>query len=52
MSELSRQKAILKEKLDSVKSSSAAAWEDTKAGAESAWDSVKRTYERAKGRFE
>jgi predicted small secreted protein len=52
MSELSRQKAVLKEKLDSVKSSSAAAWEDTKAGAESAWDSVKRTYERAKSRFQ
>ena len=52
MSELSRQKAVLKEKLDSVKSSSAAAWEDTKAGAESAWDSVKRTYERAKARFQ
>jgi predicted small secreted protein len=52
MSELSRQKAVLKEKLESVKSSSAAAWEDTKAGAESAWDSVKRTYERARGRFQ
>jgi len=52
MSELSRQKAVLKEKLDSVKSSSAAAWEDTKAGAESAWDSVKRTYERARSRFQ
>jgi len=52
MSELSRQKAVLKEKLDSVKSSSAAAWEDTKTGAESAWDSVKRTYERAKARFQ
>ncbi len=52
MSELSRQKAVLKEKLESVKSSSAGAWEDTKAGAESAWDSVKRTYERAKARFQ
>ena len=52
MSDLSRQKAVLKEKLDSVKSSSAAAWEDTKAGAESAWDSVKRTYERARSRFQ
>jgi hypothetical protein len=52
MSELSRQKAVLKEKLESVKSSSAAAWEDTKAGAESAWDSVKRTYERARARFQ
>ena len=52
MSELSRQKAVLKEKLESVKSSSSAAWEDTKAGAESAWDSVKRTYERAKSRFQ
>jgi hypothetical protein len=52
MSELSRQKAVLKEKLESVKSSSAAAWEDTKAGTESAWDSVKRTYERARARFQ
>jgi len=52
MSELSRQKAVLNQKLESVKSSSAAAWEDTKAGAESAWDSVKRTYERAKARFQ
>jgi predicted small secreted protein len=52
MSELSRQKAVLNQKLESVKSSSAAAWEDTKAGAESAWDSVKRTYERARSRFQ
>jgi predicted small secreted protein len=52
MSELGRQKAVLNQKLESVKSSSAAAWEDTKAGAESAWNSVKRTYERAKARFE
>ncbi len=52
MSELSRQKAVLNQKLESVKSSSASAWEDTKAGAESAWDSVKRTYERAKARFQ
>ncbi|HEV8533099.1 MAG TPA: hypothetical protein VGT00_16875 [Methylomirabilota bacterium] len=52
MSELARQKAVLNQKLESVKSSSAAAWEDTKAGAESAWDSVKRTYERAKARFQ
>jgi hypothetical protein len=52
MSELSRQKDVLKQKLESVKSSSAAAWEDTKAGTESAWDSVKRTYERAKARFQ
>jgi predicted small secreted protein len=52
MSELSRQKAVLNQKLESVKSSSSAAWEDTKAGAESAWDSVKRTYERAKSRFQ
>ena len=52
MSELARQKAVLKEKLESVKSSSAAAWEDTKAGTESAWDSVKRTYERARTRFQ
>jgi len=52
MSELARHKAVLKEKLESVKSSSAAAWEDTKAGTESAWDSVKRTYERARARFQ
>ncbi len=52
MSELARQKAVLNQKLESVKSSSAAAWEDTKAGAESAWDSVKRTYERARARFQ
>ena len=52
MNELSRQKAVLNQKLESVKSSSAAAWEDTKAGAESAWDSVKNTFERAKARFQ
>jgi predicted small secreted protein len=52
MSELSRQKAVLNQKLESVKSSTAGAWEDTKAGAESAWDSVKRTYERARSRFQ
>src|SRR5262249_23541329 len=52
MSELGRQKAVLKEKLDGVKSSSVAAWEDTKAGTESAWDSVKRTFDRAKARFQ
>jgi peptidoglycan hydrolase CwlO-like protein len=51
MDALDRQKALLAEKMDAVKSSSAAAWNDAKAGANSAMDSVRQTYERAKARF-
>jgi hypothetical protein len=36
---------------EAVKSSSASAWNDVKAGANSAMDSVKQTYEKAKARF-
>ncbi len=52
MDELGRHKAVLNEKLDSVKASPAAAWNDVKAGADSAMASVKRTYEKARARFQ
>ena len=52
MEALDRQKAVLAEKMDAVKSSSASAWNDVKAGANSAMDSVKQTYEKAKARFD
>jgi peptidoglycan hydrolase CwlO-like protein len=52
MDALDRQKAVLAEKTDAVKSSSASAWNDVKAGANSAMESVRQTYERAKARFQ
>ena len=52
MEALTRQKAVLAEKMDAVKSSSASGWNDVKAGANSAMDSVKQTYEKAKARFQ
>ena len=52
MEAMDRQKAVLAEKMDAVKSSSALAWNDVKAGANSAMDSVKQTYEKAKARFQ
>ena len=52
MDALDRQKDVLAEKMDAVKSSSASAWNDVKAGANSAMDSVRQTYERAKARFQ
>ena len=52
MEALDRQKAVLAQKMDAVKSSSASAWNDVKAGANSAMDSVRQTYEKAKARFQ
>ena len=52
MEPLDRQKAVLSQKMEAVKSSSASAWNDVKAGASSAMDSVKQTYEKAKARFQ
>ena len=52
MEALDRQKAVLAQKMEAVKSSSASAWNDVKAGANSAMDSVKQTYEKAKARFQ
>ena len=52
MEALDRQKAVLAEKMEAVKSSSASKWSEVKAGANSAMDSVKQTYEKAKARFQ
>jgi predicted small secreted protein len=52
MEALDRQKAVLAQKMEAVKSSSASGWNDVKAGANSAMDSVKQTYEKAKARFQ
>jgi len=52
MEALDRQKAVLAQKTEAVKSSSASAWNDVKAGANSALDSVKQAYEKAKARFQ
>jgi predicted small secreted protein len=52
MEVLDRQKAVLAQKMEAVKTSSASAWNDVKAGANSAMDSVKQTYENAKARFQ
>lgn len=52
MEALDRQKAILAEKMEAVRSSSASGWNDVKAGANSAMDSVKQTYEKAKAHFQ
>lgn len=52
MEALDRQKAVLAQKMEAVKSSSASGWNDVKAGANSAMDSLKQTYEKAKARFQ
>ena len=52
MEALDRQKAVLSQKMEAVKASSASGWNDVKAGANSAMDSVKQTYEKAKARFQ
>jgi predicted small secreted protein/outer membrane murein-binding lipoprotein Lpp len=51
MDTLDRQKAVLAQKMEAVKTSSAAGWNDVKAGANSAMDSVKQTYEKAKAKL-
>ena len=52
MEALDRQKAVLAEKMEAVKSSSASKWSEVKAGANSAMDSVKQAYERAKAKLQ
>jgi predicted small secreted protein len=52
MEALDRQRAVLAEKMEAVKSSSASGWNDVKAGANSAMDSVKQAYERAKAKLQ
>ena len=52
MEALDRQKAVLTQKMEAVKSSSASAWSDVKAGANSAMDALKQTYEKTKARFQ
>jgi outer membrane murein-binding lipoprotein Lpp len=51
MEALDRQKAVLANKMEAVNSSSASKWDDVKAGANSAMDSVKQTYEKAKAKL-
>jgi hypothetical protein len=51
MEALDRQKAVLAQKMDAVKTSSASGWSEVKAGANSAMDSVKQTYEKAKAKL-
>jgi len=51
MEALDRQKAVLAQKMEAVKSSSASGWNEVKAGANSAMDSVKQTYEKAKAKL-
>jgi predicted small secreted protein len=48
MESLDRQKAVLNEKMEAVKSSTASGWNQVKAGADSAMNSVKQAYEKAK----
>ena len=52
MEALDRQKAVLAQKMEAVQASSASVWNDVKAGANSAMDSVKQAYEKAKARFQ
>ena len=51
MEALDRQKAVLTEKMEAIKTSSASGWNEVKAGANSAMDSVKQTYEKAKAKL-
>ena len=38
--------------MEAVKSSTASGWSEVKSGANSAFDSVKQSYEKAKARFQ
>ena len=51
METLDRQKAVLAEKMEAVKTSSASGWSEVKSGANSAMESVKQTYEKAKAKL-
>jgi len=48
MESLDRQKAVLNEKMEAVKSSTASGWNQVKASTDSAMNSVKQAYEKAK----
>jgi predicted small secreted protein len=48
MEALDREKVVLNEKMAAVKTSTASSWNEVKAGADSAMDSTKRAYEKAK----
>jgi predicted small secreted protein len=48
MEALDRQKVVLKEKMDAVKTSTASGWDQVKASTDSAMNSVKQAYEKAK----
>ena len=52
MEALDRQKTVLAQKMEAVKTSSASAWNDVKAGANSAMESIKQTYDQAAARFQ
>jgi len=48
MESLDRQKAVLNEKMEAVKSSTASGWNQVKSSTDSAMNSVKQAYEKAK----
>ena len=48
MAALDREKAVLNQKMDALKTSTAATWNDVKAGTDSAMLSVQNAYEKAK----
>jgi uncharacterized lipoprotein NlpE involved in copper resistance len=51
LASLREQRATLGTKYDELKQSSEAAWQDTKAGFQTAWDDLERAYENAKSKF-
>jgi hypothetical protein len=51
MEALDWQLGVLGRKMEAIGSSSASAWNDVKAGVNSAMDSVRQTYDRARARF-
>jgi hypothetical protein len=51
LASLREQRAALGKKYDELKQSSAAAWQDTKAGFQTAWDDLEKAYENAKAKF-
>jgi predicted small secreted protein len=48
MEALDKEKAVFGQKMEAVKTSSASNWNEVKAGADSAMDSVEKAYEKAK----
>jgi uncharacterized lipoprotein NlpE involved in copper resistance len=51
LASLRDQRAALGKKYDELKQSSEAAWQDTKAGFQTAWDDLEKAYENAKSKF-